>query len=301
MTAWELLSDLEQKQRLHHEFPSGDFEFSFEESSVLNSFFPKDKAAKSLEFRPFGRDASGTIFALWNRTADLTIPVVGFGSEGERRVLSATLDDFLALLLVGYESILLSDPFKTPALTMPVAAWFQKALAERNIKAPQTGAQIFSQASRLQRDFLAACFDVTLVFAQGYQLYVSNLSCPGPAPTLITEQDLQARVKRFESGLAFYVDDRDNLDVEVSLDVISPLEAPSRLREFAPAYAAHTEFFEVGADRVFVWGVCDEPRAFQKLIPPGRYQVRFFHFTPTEHRPLSPQVLQLDFYSQTPS
>lgn len=297
MTTWELLSDLERKQRLHHEFPSGDFEFSFEDSSVLASFFPREMAATSIDFRPFGRDASGTIFALWNRTGDLSAPVVGFGSEGERRVIAASLDDFLALLLVGYESVLWSDPFKTPPLTMPVANWFRKALMENNIEAPETGAPIFSEASRLQKDFLAAFFDVILVFAQGYQLYVSTQSYPGPVPTVITEEDLQARVKRFESGLAFYIDDRDNLDVEVSLDVISSLQAPSRLREFSPAYAAHSELLEVGPEGVFVWGVCDEPRAFQKSIPPGRYQVRFLHLAPTAHRPLSPQVLHLDLYA----
>lgn len=85
---------------------SGCFELSTIGGDDLKHWF-KNSPASAEQFLPFGRGASGDVYALW-LTADLdahSAPVVMFGSEGDLRALAVSPADFCQLLCLGYREV----------------------------------------------------------------------------------------------------------------------------------------------------------------------------------------------------
>ncbi len=99
-----------------HGYPiSGCFELSTIGMKDLKSWFRNDPSACE-EFLPFGRGASGDVYALWLTEGLLPdrAPVVMFGSEGALQVLASNPEQFCRLLCLGYSEIGLDDPASPP-------------------------------------------------------------------------------------------------------------------------------------------------------------------------------------------
>ncbi len=85
---------------------SGCFELSLIGMDDLHHWFSRDPSVAD-NFLPFGRGATGDVFAIWLQDG-LPVegcPVVMFGSEGLLIAVSKSSRDFLRLLCLGYDEI----------------------------------------------------------------------------------------------------------------------------------------------------------------------------------------------------
>jgi hypothetical protein len=85
---------------------SGCFELSLIGMDDLQHWFKRDPSVAE-NFLPFGRGATGDVFAIWLQYGRPTeeCPVVMFGSEGLLIAVSNCARDFIRLLCLGYSEI----------------------------------------------------------------------------------------------------------------------------------------------------------------------------------------------------
>jgi|JI10StandDraft_1071094.scaffolds.fasta_scaffold08350_11 hypothetical protein len=106
-----------------------------------------------LPFRPFGQDATGSLYCFWESQPDTPLtaqPIIYFGSEGDIGVVGRDLPDFLALLSRGVEPY---DVFgrariwreqPVPQICTMVGRHFPDAL-ERSTQAMITDARVLNK------------------------------------------------------------------------------------------------------------------------------------------------------------
>lgn len=126
---------------------SGCFELSTFGMDGLKGWFRNEHSAYE-QFLPFGRGASGDIYALW-LTEGLSpdhAPVVMFGSEGELEVLARNSEQFCRLLCLGYSEIGLDDPASEPADFNETAPLRSFMLERYGFQLPANAAPIIDDA-----------------------------------------------------------------------------------------------------------------------------------------------------------
>lgn len=132
-----------------HGYPiSGCFELSLIGMDDLRGWF-RDQPQVSHQFLPFGRGASGDVYALWLHAPEVlpeSAPVVMFGSEGELPVIASSAREFCRLLCLGYSEIGLDDPSSTPQ-DFDETEPFRRFMLERyGFSLPETAEPIMSAA-----------------------------------------------------------------------------------------------------------------------------------------------------------
>ena len=132
----------------HHGYPiSGCFELSTIGMDDLKCWFRDDPASYE-QFLPFGRGASGDVYALWltNEFSPEHAPIVMFGSEGELEVLATDPEQFCRLLCLGYSEIGLDDPTTQPTDYDETAPFRQFMVERYGFQLPATAAPIIDAA-----------------------------------------------------------------------------------------------------------------------------------------------------------
>jgi hypothetical protein len=130
---------------------SGDFELDDDGKTTL-TYWLMDPVVQD-RFAVFGQTADLNMFCVWKQD-DGKMPVVLVGQSGLARVLTATMDDFIQLLAIGYYSPACDDWSQPPVFDSPEIAeqWkntkfqqFYTATFGKEI--PKTGQEIADRAS----------------------------------------------------------------------------------------------------------------------------------------------------------
>lgn len=140
-----------------HGYPiSGCFELSKIGMDDLKGWFPNDPATYE-QFLPFGRGASGDVYALWlhDGRPPEEAPVVMFGSEGELEVLASDAVQFCRLLCLGYSEIGLDSPTAPPRDYEDTHQFRTFMIQRHGFDLPQTAEPIVASARLASPDFAA--------------------------------------------------------------------------------------------------------------------------------------------------
>ncbi len=127
---------------------SGCFELSIIGMEDLHQWFANQPSVCE-QLLPFGRGASGDVYALWLTEGldENHAPVVMFGSEGELVVLAQDSQEFCRLLCLGYAEIGLDNPAACPTDFDETAPFREFMLERYGFSIPTTAAPIIDEAT----------------------------------------------------------------------------------------------------------------------------------------------------------
>ncbi len=157
------LLKLLEYQNSVRDFYSGHFELTGDgQKETLASFDGDEQAAA--QFILFGRDSDGSSYGYWlhgGRALDKA-PIVFLGSEGGGTVLANTLEEFLALLVVGQDELgfnvlsgfEIEEPEDPSEELLAFRVWLQEELG---IKKPRDPNAVVARAKKRHPDLDAWC------------------------------------------------------------------------------------------------------------------------------------------------
>jgi hypothetical protein len=166
-TSWEKVLDWISKNP--HTVIGGLFEVNENSNEMLPHWLdPKGKAIKSLAV--IGENAAQDIFCIWQKDKK-TLPVIWIGEAGIARIIAENIDDFIALLAVGYYEIEQGDYSKPPefdAATEHLRNGEFQAFFRRTFKkeVEKTGTEIVARISTTHEEFFHWLCDNDAMWSQ---------------------------------------------------------------------------------------------------------------------------------------
>ncbi|WP_310489720.1 hypothetical protein [Chamaesiphon sp. VAR_69_metabat_338] len=125
---------------------SGYFELFENDREVISAWVDRAETQKRLAV--FGMSPDGGLYCIWLQNNGKK-PIVYLGSGQDARVFAKDIQDFIALLAIGYNDICSADMSQPPdegSLINPkFQAWVDRVL---NVNIPVTGRQIVDAAVR---------------------------------------------------------------------------------------------------------------------------------------------------------